>query len=78
MFKRTFCMKKEGLRELVWSFLSIQNQTKQKSKDQVNCGVYCAKYLQILMNSSLNLKFENTLAALRLIRLDMHTILSNI
>ena len=76
-FLRELCSKKNGPHEPVWTFLSIQKQAKQKAKDSVNCGVYCAKYLRLLMNSCLDLKFENTLAALRTMRLEMHTSLSN-
>jgi len=76
--KRSFCSNKKGLSEIGWTILYVQNQTKQKLTDAWNCGVYCCKYLEAIIESSgenIDLKFKNTMLELKAIRKNMHLIL---
>jgi len=53
-------------------------QAKQKLTDAWNCGVYCCKYLEAIIESSgenIDLKFKNTMLELKAIRKNMHLIL---
>ena len=75
-FFRNFSKNREGLSNKVWTALDINSQSKQKLSDGWNCGVYCAKYLDLLSSGSLNLKFPSTYPALAKIRSEMYTVLS--
>jgi len=45
--------------------------------DSVNCGVFVAQYLRILSNGSLDLSiFSNSQTSLKILRVEMHNVLS--
>ena len=60
----------------VWTLIDFKKVTKQKTNDQTNCGIYCVKYLEKLINSDLALTFTNTKSALSGYRQEMHEILT--
>ncbi len=74
---KEFCDIKTGLKK-AWTVLNINKQSKQRKIDKWNCGVYCTKYLELLMNSNLNLNFVHTKVDLTEIRSEMyHSLVRN-
>jgi len=59
-----------------WTVTEINKYSRQASNDSWNCGVYCVKYLEALIEMKMdNLKFAKTAGDISNYRDDMYEVL---